>query len=149
MQMPLVKRSVEYGANDVLPDQKAYGEEIRAGTPAPVPGLIRRAERYILENAGAPIAVSDVAAELGISLRSLQAGFRQWRSTTPNLFLRRVRLQLVRDELRQLGEHTTVQAVAVRHGFSNLGRFSAYYQAAFGEAPSATLHRGRSPRQRN
>jgi AraC-like DNA-binding protein len=144
--MALVKRSVEYEANDVLPDQKGHNEETTVETPLPVPGLIRRAERYILENAGAPITVSDVAAELGVSLRSLQSGFRQWRSTTPNLFLRRARLQLVRDELRRLGERTTVQVVAMRHGFSNLGRFSAYYQAAFGEAPSATLHGGRSPR---
>jgi AraC-like DNA-binding protein len=143
--MALAKRSVEYEANDVLPDQKGHNGERTEGTPLPVPGLIRRAERYILENAGAPITVSDVAAELGVSLRSLQAGFRQWRSTTPNLFLRRVRLQLVRDELRRLGDQTTVQAVAMRHGFSNLGRFSAYYRAAFGEAPSATLHRRRSP----
>src|SRR6266853_1331486 len=73
-QMALVKRSVEYEANDVLPDQKGHNEEMTAETPLPVPGLIRRAERYILENAGAPITVSDVAAELGLSLRSLQAG---------------------------------------------------------------------------
>jgi transcriptional regulator GlxA family with amidase domain len=144
--MALVKRSVEYEADDVPRDQRGHNEEMAAQTPLPVPGLIRRAERYILENAGAPIAVSDVAAELGVSLRSLQAGFRQWRSSTPNLFLRRVRLQLARDELRRLGTQTTVQAVAIRHGFSNLGRFSAYYQAAFGEAPSATLHRRRSAR---
>jgi transcriptional regulator GlxA family with amidase domain len=146
-QMALVKRSVEYEANDVLPAQNGHNGERTAETPLAVPALIRRAERYILGNAGAPITVSDVAAELGVSLRSLQASFRQWRSTTPNLFLRRVRLELVRDELRRLGAQTTVQAVAMRHGFSNLGRFSAYYQAAFGEAPSATLRRGRSPRR--
>lgn len=127
---------------------KRYSEETTAETPTPLPGLIRRAERYIVENAEAPITVSDVAAELGVSLRSLQAGFRHWRSTTPNSFLRHVRLELVRDELGRLGAQTTVQAVATRYGFSNLGRFSAYYQAAFGEAPSATLHRSRSVRRR-
>jgi len=83
-QMALVKRSVEYEANDVLPDQKEHNWEMTAETPLPVPGLIRRAEPHILEYAGAPITVSDVAADLGVSLRSLQAGFRQWRSTTPN-----------------------------------------------------------------
>jgi AraC-like DNA-binding protein len=144
--MALVKRSGEHEASEVLADQKGHGEDITAKTPAPVPGLIRRAERYIVQNADGPITVSDVAGELGVSLRSLQAAFRQWRSTSPNSFLRHVRLQLVRDELRRRGQHTTVQAIAMRYGFSNLGRFSAYYQAAFGEAPSATMNRGRAHR---
>ena len=42
------------------------------------------------DNADTPITVSDVAAHLGVSLRSLQAGFRQWRNTTPNAYLRQV-----------------------------------------------------------
>jgi AraC-like DNA-binding protein len=80
-----------------------YSDEMADPTPVPIPGMVRRAERYMIDNAGAPITVSDVAAELGVSLRSLQTGFRHWRSTTPNLFLRQTRLQLVRDELRRSG----------------------------------------------
>jgi hypothetical protein len=59
-----------------------YSAAMAEDTPAPVPGLIRRAERFMADNAVTPIAVSDVAAHLAISLRSLQAGFRQWRATT-------------------------------------------------------------------
>jgi AraC-like DNA-binding protein len=121
-----------------------YSDEMAGPTPVPIPGLVRRAERYMIENAEAPITVSDVAAELGVSLRSLQAGFRQWRATTPNLFLRQTRLQLVRDELRRMGGETNVTAVAMRYGFSHLGRFSADYQSLFGERPSITARRGRS-----
>jgi hypothetical protein len=54
---------------------------------------VRRAERFIIDNAGTSIAVSDVADHRGISLRSLQASFRQWRETTPTAFLRRARLR--------------------------------------------------------
>jgi transcriptional regulator GlxA family with amidase domain len=97
----------------------------------------------MVENADAPITVSDVADRLGVSLRSLQAGFRRWRETTPTAFLRRVRLQLVRDELRS-GKEANVTTVALRHGFSHLGRFSAQYRLAFGEEPSVTLRRGRA-----
>jgi AraC-like DNA-binding protein len=118
--------------------------EIAEHTPAPVPGLIRRAERFMAENAATPITVSDVAAHLGISLRSLQAGFRQWRATTPNVFLRRVRLQLVRDELLRSNAEFNVTATALRYGFSHLGRFSGYYRATFGEMPSETLRRRRT-----
>ena len=121
-----------------------YSEEMTRAAPTPVPGLIRRAERFMVENADAPITVSDVADHLGVSLRSLQAGFRQWRETTPTAFLRRARLQLVRDELLRLSREANVTTVALRHGFSHLGRFSAQYRSAFGEEPSVTLRRGRA-----
>jgi AraC-like DNA-binding protein len=114
-----------------------YSEELAQSVPTPVPGIVRRAERFIIDNASASITVSDVADHLGISLRSLQAGFRQWRETTPNAFLRRARLQLVRDEFLRSGQDANVTTVALRHGFSHLGRFSALYRSAFGEDPSA------------
>ena len=52
-----------------------YSEELAQSVPTPVPGVVRRADRFIIDNAGAPIAVSDVADHLGISLRSLQWAF--------------------------------------------------------------------------
>jgi AraC-like DNA-binding protein len=122
-----------------------YSDEMAGPAPTPIPGMVRRAERYMLDNVEAPITVSDVAAELGISVRSLQAAFRQWRNTTPNLFLRQVRLQRVRDQLLHADESTNVTAVAMGYGFSHLGRFSAYYAATFGERPSVTLRRRRLP----
>ena len=121
-----------------------YSEELAQSVPTPVPGVVRRAERFIIDNADAQITISDVADHLGISLRSLQAGFRQWRETTPTAFLRQVRLQLVRDELQRSGPEANVTAVAMRNGFSHLGRFSAQYRSAFGEDQSATLRRGRA-----
>jgi AraC-like DNA-binding protein len=121
-----------------------YSDELARKDKAPVPGMVRRAERYIADNAELPITVSDVAAHLGISLRTLQAGFRQWRNTTPKAHLQRVRLQLVRDELLRSDRDAGVTAIAMRYGFANLGRFSAQYRSAFGEPPSATLRRGRA-----
>ena len=59
-------------------------------------------------------------------------------------FPQEIRLQLVRDELLRSGEETQVTTVALRHGFSHLGRFSAFYQSTFGEVPSATLRRSRA-----
>jgi len=121
-----------------------YSEEMAETVSAPVPGVVRRAERFMTDNAAAPITVSDVATHLGVSLRSLQAGFRRWRETTPNAYLRQVRLQRVRDELLRSGEDADVTTVATRHGFAHLGRFSAQYRAAFGEGPSVTLRRCRT-----
>jgi len=122
----------------------SYSDEMAEKDSAPVPGIVRRAERYMSDNAQVPITVSDVAAHLGVSLRTLQAGFRQWRNTTPRAHLQLVRLQLVRDELQRSDAEANVTLIAMRHGFVHLGRFSAQYRAAFGEQPSATLRRGRA-----
>jgi len=125
-----------------------FSEELAETAPSPVPGLVRQAERFMVDNADTPVTVSDVADHLGVSLRSLQAGFRHWRETTPSSFLRRVRLQRARDDLLRAGEEGNVTAIALHYGFSHLGRFSAYYQSAFGEAPSVTLRRGHSSTRR-
>jgi transcriptional regulator GlxA family with amidase domain len=97
----------------------------------------------MVDIAAEAITVSDVAAYLGVSLRSLQVGFRQWRETMPNAFLRETRLRLLRDELRRSDGDISVTTAALRYGFSHMGRFSAYYRSAFGEAPNVTLRRGR------
>jgi hypothetical protein len=39
-----------------------YSEQLAETVPAPVPGLVRRAERFMVDNAETPITVSDVAA---------------------------------------------------------------------------------------
>lgn len=121
-----------------------YSGEIAGSVAVPVPSLIRRAERFMLDNAGTPITVSEIATQLGVSVRSLQTGFRQWRNTTPNAILRQMRLELVRKELQRGTLEASVTIVALRYGFSHLSRFSAYYRSAFGEAPSETLRRNRA-----
>ncbi|HTW33915.1 MAG TPA: AraC family transcriptional regulator [Rhizomicrobium sp.] len=118
-----------------------YSDEMSTPAPTPIPGLVRRAERYMTDHLSSPIGVPDVAQHLGVSVRSLQAGFRQWRNTTPNAFLMQTRLQRVRDDLLRAGADDNVTDIALKYGFSHLGRFSAQYHAAFGERPSATLRR--------
>jgi AraC-like DNA-binding protein len=118
-----------------------YSDELSAPASTPVPGFVRRAERYMADHVTSPISVPDVAQHLGVSVRTLQAGFQQWRNTTPNAFLMQTRLQHVRDDLLREGDNGSVTDVALKYGFSHLGRFSAQYHAAFGERPSATLRR--------
>jgi len=118
-----------------------FSEELAESVPSPVPGLVRQAERFMVDNADRPITISDVAEYFGVSLRSLQAGFRDWRNTTPSAFLRQVRLQRARDALLLGDPASTVTSIALDSGFAHMGRFSIYYRRAFGEAPSATLRR--------
>jgi AraC-like DNA-binding protein len=112
------KESLDEYLRTLLLHQHAhnYSEELADPSPTPLPGLVRRAERYIAENAGSAITLPDVAAALGVSVRTLQNGFRQWRDTTPHEFLRQTRLRLVHDELSRSGEDADVTTVALRHG---------------------------------
>jgi AraC-like DNA-binding protein len=104
----------------------------------PARSRLARAERYLLAHARDPIGIADIAAAAGLSVRGVQQAFRREHGTTPLEFLRRVRLHLVREQLRS-GPATTVSATARDHGFVHLGRFAATYREEFGEYPSDTL----------
>jgi AraC-like DNA-binding protein len=56
-------------------------------------------------------------------------------------FLRRIRLERVRDELLHPIHDDTVTSAAMRWGFLHLSRFAAEFRARFNENPSETLSR--------
>ncbi|MFN8223998.1 MAG: AraC family transcriptional regulator [Gaiellales bacterium] len=114
-----------------------YSAALRSGGQLPGPAAIRRAVAFAEEHAATPIGVAELAAAAGVSIRSLQLGFRKTTGAGPASFLRALRLDRVRRELVE-GELTVTEA-ATRWGFSHLGRFSAEYRDRFGELPSATL----------
>jgi AraC-like DNA-binding protein len=123
-----------------------YSDHLRRPSPIAVPRMVREAEHW-MRTAGPETSVSDVAARLGVSLRSLEVGFREWRQSTPTQYLRKLRLEAARAELLAPSESTTVTSVALDNGFFHLPRFSAYYSAAFDEAPGQTLRRSRPRRK--
>jgi AraC-like DNA-binding protein len=101
---------------------------------------LRTVVEYVHENAHLPITTSDLARLAGLSLRSLQEGFRRHLGTTPNSYLRGVRLDRIHAELLHADPvRTNVAQVARYWGFAHAGRFSAAYAERFGEYPSATL----------
>ena len=120
-----------------------YSESLRNPVRPASRRLVLEAERFFRERAPSGTTVSEVATELGVSIRSLQAGFREWRSTTPSSFLKRARLEAAHVALRTGGETTSVTDIALTMGFAHLGRFSAAYKAAFDESPVSTLRRSR------
>jgi AraC-like DNA-binding protein len=79
----------------------------------------------------------------------LYDGFRRYRGTSPMKLVRTQRMLMVRQELIEHGDKTTVTDAALKWGFNHLGRFSAYYKAQFGEKPSDTLRLARSLRLTN
>jgi AraC family transcriptional regulator, ethanolamine operon transcriptional activator len=104
--------------------------------------VARRAEALIRERLGEPRVLSQIAAELNTTLRSLQTGFREVYGMTPHAYRTSLRMSSARADLRR--GSGTVSEVAVRWGFLHLGRFSVDYKRMFGESPSVTLRGGRT-----
>jgi AraC-like DNA-binding protein len=120
-----------------------YSRALEAAETWIAPASVRRAERFIEENALNAIGLADVASAAGVSARALQMAFRRFRDTTPMAHLRALRLELARDELTRAGEDGgSVASVALAHGFGSLSRFAADYKSRFRESPSKTLRRG-------
>jgi AraC-like DNA-binding protein len=79
---------------------------------------------------------ASLARLAGVSVRSLQAGFRHHVDMSPMAYLRHLRLSHAHDDLRT-GRVTTVAEAAHRWGFAHMGRFAAGFRAKYGELPSA------------
>lgn len=113
--------------------------------PAPAAGLrpVSQAVELLRESPAHPWTVTELAAAVSVSARSLQEAFRRSLNTTPTAYLRRLRLEKVREELASgTPETATVTEVAARWGFGHLGRFAAAYRDEYSERPSVTLRRG-------
>jgi AraC-like DNA-binding protein len=106
---------------------------------------VRAAVEYVDDHARMPITTSSLARHLDVSLRALQEAFQRDLQTTPNVYIRRVRLDRVRQELL-VSDPTavTVREVAAGWGFAHLGRFAQQYAEEFGETPTTTLGRAAS-----
>lgn len=113
---------------------------MRAEARNATPSLVRQAVRIIEAQEGADLGLVELAQACGVTTRTLQYAFRQHLGCTPSDYLRRVRLDLVRQALRD-GSSLTVGEAAARFGFFNPGRFAADYRQVFDENPRQTLHR--------
>ncbi|GAA1941502.1 helix-turn-helix transcriptional regulator [Nocardioides hwasunensis] len=124
--------------NDVV----GAGDPLQSGRDArdATPSTIRRAVRVIEERAHEDLSLADLALACRVTPRTLQYAFRRHLGCTPASYLRRVRLDLARQSLRD-GSSSSVGDVAARFGFFNPGRFAADYRRLFDEYPKDTLAR--------
>ncbi len=91
-----------------------------------------------------PYTAGELAAIAGVGVRVLQESFKQHVGVSPMTYLRRLRLDGVHADL-SAGDpwQVSVSEVAMRWGFTHLGRFAGAYRARFGVPPSHTLRRRR------
>jgi AraC-like DNA-binding protein len=142
---PLLRVQMEraLAATLLIHQANNYSGELLAGEERSIaPAFVRRAERFVEDRAQDPITIGDIAAHVGVSTRSLYAGFRRYRNTSPMHYLKDVRLRRVYEELKTMPPAKgTVASVAFNWGFNHLGHFSCDYKRLFGETPSQTLAR--------
>ncbi|MFK0096312.1 AraC family transcriptional regulator [Pseudomonas sp. NPDC090592] len=105
----------------------------------PLPGHVRKARDHIEAHLDQPLALSTLCAISGVSVRTLQNGFRQFLGQTPINYIRDRRLLAVQRAL-QRGEGS-VTDVLLRFGINSPGHFTRQYRQRFGCRPSDTLKR--------
>ncbi|WP_153108726.1 helix-turn-helix domain-containing protein [Propionivibrio limicola] len=101
---------------------------------------VRRIREYITENADAGVNVPELCRQFHMSRRTLQYSFEEVTGLSPTAYIRNIRLNGARRELRRLQRgDRSVSEIALDGGFSHFGQFSQDYRQLFAELPSATL----------
>ena len=101
--------------------------------------VIRAAQDYIRTHLADPIRIPDVCRAAGTTQSTLERMFRSKLDVTPQEYVRLCRLDAAHRALRDPRQcDVTVTDVALRYGFTHLGRFAADYRASFGCLPHRT-----------
>lgn len=105
--------------------------------------ILDRIEASVSTNPTIDPTIEGLAAEIGVSVRTLQTASRSISGVGMHQYSRLRRLWSVRRQLRTGAAGLTVKASALANGFWHMGEFSNVYRAAFGESPSETLSRSK------
>ncbi len=100
--------------------------------------LASQARALVEESPDCPLSVVEMAFRLGVSRRTIQYAFQNALDLNPKAYLRAIRLNRARMEMRHA---RSVTDAATRWGFCHFGYFARDYHAMFGELPSETLRR--------
>lgn len=138
---PLALSSLSNGLMQLLLEAvpHRFSSELARTGSSPIPRHVKRAIEFMRANLSVAVTMQQLAAACGVSARTLQQSFRQFKMTTPMAYLQHLRLEAVHRELLQADPGQNVADIALKWGFVHLGRFAADYRARFGELPSHTL----------
>ena len=107
------------------------------------PRGLKRAIEYMEAHLDRAVTLADIVRASGVPGRTLFKHFKEYRGVSPMNYLRRVRFERVRDELRRAEPDGCVMEIAMHWGFEHMGRFAVEYRRRFGESPSHTLGKRR------
>ena len=102
--------------------------------------VVAQARDYVLAHRDQVITVPELCERLHVSRRTLQYCFENVLGMSPIQYLRIIRLNGARRDLREdLLECKTVQGIAADWGFWHFSQFSSDYRKLFGQTPSESL----------
>lgn len=107
------------------------------------PQHVKRALTYMRANMAERITLTGLASACGVPERTLLRQFQRFVGLAPLAYLRRLRLNTAKSELASAQNNDAISDIAMRCGFSHLGRFATEYRRLFGETPSTTRQRVR------
>nr|WP_053157177.1 AraC family transcriptional regulator [Pseudomonas sp. P1.8] len=112
-----------------------FTETLRRPSPLIAPRHVKLAVEYIQEHPDNLVSGTDLASMTNVSLRALQDGFQRFVGMSIVTYQRQVRLERAYGVLTQ-NVAASVTEVALQFGFSNVGRFTQYFQRAYGVSPA-------------
>lgn len=121
--------------------RNSYSDQISVHGNDVSPWYVRRARDIIHSSFDSPISVASLAARVGVSVRSLQNGFRQFLGLTPVEYVRRHRLENLHCRLTEGRSANRVTELMLECGIMNFGRYAQHYKHQYGCRPSETLRR--------
>ncbi len=122
---------------DSLPSN--YSEAVKVGHENHKPKHVKRAMEYVIANSINEICVIDLVKVSGVSLRTLQNGFKDYCGISPMAWVRNHKLYCVRDALLDPAyDDVSIGDLAARWGFYHTSNFARNYLALFGEHASYT-----------
>jgi len=102
-----------------------------------------RACGFMVMNIAKPLALEDLVQFTGASSRSLQYAFQSRFGMSPMRWLREQRLRRLHAALQRAADDEGVTELAVRLGFTHLGRLGQVFEQRFGLLPRHLLRRAR------
>lgn len=141
LHQPMVQRSFQMALLSlILSLPNSMSDRFSRNQHSAVPFYIRRAEEFMRSHLTDDIAIDDLVQISGVSKRSLHAGFRRFRETTPLGLLKTMRLEAARADLLKATETSrTVTDIATTYGFYHLSKFARDFRASFGALPSEMM----------
>jgi AraC-like DNA-binding protein/tetratricopeptide (TPR) repeat protein len=108
------------------------------------PRHLKSALAYMRANISERITLTGLSSACGVPERTLLRQFQRFVGLAPLAYLRRLRLNVAKSELVSAQCTDAISDIAMRCGFSHLGRFATEYRRLFGETPSITRERVRA-----
>lgn len=124
-----------------------YSQLVRSPETAiiPTPHSIKSTMEYIDIHYSESLTSADLALQANVSIRGLQIGFKKYKNTTINNYIREVRLINARKMIFDDSLYWSLKQIAYACGFSNYYLFRKYYLMRFSEHPQDSVKRQRPP----